>query len=308
MSAVLLLASPALAQEWKGDGRLTGKVVDEQGKPIQNVRVLATHPLAFGVVEGKRTDKQGEWAIEDVAPGEWSVKFEAEGFEPGQGRIEVEEDGRARPLKTALKRLFDPNAYIKAEVAKADALLNQKKYDEARAVYEALGVKIPDISAQLEQYMARTYYLQGNLDKAIEHLKKARAREPDNVAYKVVLAGVYIEKGAVEEAKQAMAGVDDEKLDPELLVNIGIYALKAAKHEEAVQYFDRGIKRSPTTPQPYYYRALALVELSRAKGQEAQQAERINQAKADLSKFLQLAPSAPEAESVKQLLDQLTKK
>jgi hypothetical protein len=40
--AALLLITPAAAQEWRGMGRVGGKVVDSDGKPVAGVTIKAT--------------------------------------------------------------------------------------------------------------------------------------------------------------------------------------------------------------------------------------------------------------------------
>ena len=57
--AVALLATPAMAQP-KGNARLTGKVVDDQGQPIADVTVRAQMTGQTDILSGK-SDKKGEW-------------------------------------------------------------------------------------------------------------------------------------------------------------------------------------------------------------------------------------------------------
>jgi hypothetical protein len=45
--------------------------------------------------------------------------------------------------------------------------------------------------------------------------------------------------------------------------------------------------------------------VANAQGEETQKAERLQKAKADLLKFLELAPKAPEAETARKILEQL---
>jgi hypothetical protein len=37
-----VIATAARAQDWKGNGRMSGKVIDEQNKPLEDVRVVAS--------------------------------------------------------------------------------------------------------------------------------------------------------------------------------------------------------------------------------------------------------------------------
>ena len=57
--ATALLSSSAMAQP-HGNARLSGKVVDDQGNPIENVLVTAQMAGQTDSLSGK-TDKKGEW-------------------------------------------------------------------------------------------------------------------------------------------------------------------------------------------------------------------------------------------------------
>jgi len=115
-----------------------------------------------------------------------------------------------------------------------------------------------------------------------------------------------LEQGKADEGKQVLASVDDAKItEPAIYVNFGIAMLNRNQAAEAVTYFEKAIAKFPAAPDAYYYRGITLLQLSSAAGEEAQKADRLQRAKADLNKFLQIAPNAPEAETAKKILEQL---
>ena len=65
------IAAVASAQV-RGEGRLNGKVVDEQKQPMQDVVVKATLTGQNQPLQTK-TNKKGEWTINGLASGEWTV-------------------------------------------------------------------------------------------------------------------------------------------------------------------------------------------------------------------------------------------
>ncbi len=308
--ALMLVASVAGAQDWRGSGRLMGKVVDEQGKGIEGVVVSASLPAFHGVLAQGKSDKKGEWTIDDVGEGNWDLTFESDTYLSAKATSDVDENGRSSPLRTTLKKKFDPNAFIQEEGRKASALMDQKKYAEARAVYEAITAKVPEVNAQMQQFIARTYYLEGKPDKAAEILKASLAKDPANVQAKLLLVGVLLETGATDEAGQVLSGIYESKItDVSLYANFGIALVKKQKSTEAVQYFDKAVARFPQVPEPYYYRALALVDLFNAKTdpKDPERIALIGKIKADLTKYLQMAPNSPETDNVKKLLEQIDK-
>ena len=309
--ALVLMAGVAWAQDWRGTGRLMGKVVDEQGKPLDGVVVHASLPaLTHGVLAEAKSDKKGEWSVEDVAEGGWELSFEKDGYHPSKANADVDENGRSSPVRTALKKMFDPNAFIKEEGTKAEALMAQKNYAAARAVYEGIIAKVPEVSGQMQQFLARTYYMDGKLAEASAHLKEGLAKDPANAQMKILLVTILLETGSTDEAAQVLAGLEETKItEPTLWVNFAVALVKKQKAADAVAYLDKAVAKFPQTPEPYYYRAVVLVDLVNAQKdpKDPERVARVAKMRADLTKFLQLAPTSPDAENAKKLLEQIDK-
>jgi len=291
---VVLCAASAFAQDWRGMGRLAGKVTDEAGAPIEGAIVKGHRAESEGGPEAK-TNKKGEWTLAGIANGQWDVDIEKPGFEPFRTTIGVVEASMNPPMNVKLKKApVDPNAAIRDEVAKAAALVQQQKYAEARAIYEDILKKHPE-AYQVEPYIARTYYAEHQLEPAIEHLRNAVAKEPDNAEYKILLAHLLAEKGDAEESRQVIASVDDSKIkDPATLLNIGIGLLNEKKPADALTWFDKTVTRFPDRADAYYYRGITELQL-----------EKTDAAKADLEKFVAMAPNAPEAATAKGILEKI---
>ena len=83
--AAVLLASSVIAQP-RGKANLSGKVVDDQGQPIENALVTAQMTGQSDTLSGK-TDKKGEWKISGAANGEWKVQVSKEGLDPATEMI-----------------------------------------------------------------------------------------------------------------------------------------------------------------------------------------------------------------------------
>lgn len=290
MVVLMLSASLAFAQSWRGMGRAAGKVTDEAGKPLEGVTVKLNLPGAGGMEV--KTNKKGEWSAGGISRGEWQVDFELPTYEPRRIWVSIAELTRVPPVEIALKQNL--NEVIRIEMVKAGELLNQKKYPEARAVYQALLAKYPN-AYRVEPYMARTYYAEKNFDEAIKHLKIAVEKDPGDQENKMRLANILMEQGRLDEGRQVMATVDDSAIkDPAIYANIGISLLNQNKGADALPYFEKAITRFPADGSAYYYRALVRLQQSDTAG-----------TKADLTKFLELSPNAPEAAAAKRALEQL---
>jgi tetratricopeptide (TPR) repeat protein len=291
------LALSEVEGQTRGQGRVGGKVTDDNGKPIEGVTVRGTLAAGGSPVTTK-TNSKGEWALGGIAPGTWNIDFEKEGWEPRNISIPVAELTRIPPMDVKMKPAAartDPNVELKAELTTAAALLNERKYAEARSIYESLLAKYPDVH-QIHPLVARTYHGEKNLDKAIEHLRVAVEKMPDNVEARLLLGNTLVEAGKTDEGKQILAGIDPSKItDPAVLLNVGITLINQGKAADALTYLDQAVTRFPAHADGYYYRGITYLQLQKNA-----------EAKADLEKFIGLAsPDAPELAMAKKILEQL---
>ena len=296
--ACVCAVNDAYAQDWRGMGRLGGKVIDEDtGQPIAGVTVKAMMPRSEnrGPGESKSNDK-GEWAVGGLASGEWALDFSKEGYETRSISIGVTEGGGRRPMEVKLKKKAapppDPNVEIKAKLTEAAGKMNAKQYAEARAIYEELAASYPQVK-QFRPLIARTYHGEGNKAAAIEHLRKATAEDPENIEVRLLLGTTLMETGNKDEARQILASVDEAKItDPTVFLNLGIGLINEKDHAGAVTWFDKAIARFPQHADGYYYRGICYISLGKSA-----------EARADLEKYVSMAPpDAPELATAKQIL------
>lgn len=293
---VTIMTGLAAAQEWRGMGRISGKITDEGGAPIEAVDVVAT--MGAGRFTAK-TNKKGEWAIGGLGRGEWAIDFTKAGFETRSISVGVSDLTRVPPIEIVLKKAApaaaDPNVELKAELEKAAAMLKGGRHADARAVYEALLAKYAE-AYQIHPLVARTYSAEKQHDKAVEHLNTALARQPDNVEWKLLLASELAMAGKADEAQAVTASIDQSKVkDATPYLNIGITLYNANKPKEAQEFFTKAVTLFPQQGDAYYYRGLTHLQLGNNDA-----------AKVDLTKFLELSPGAPEAEMAKKILEQLS--
>lgn len=296
--AIFVSVSGAVAQEWRGMGRVGGFVLDEDtGQPLEGVVVKANLPTSGNRGPGEsKSKKNGEWAVGGLARGEWALDFSKEGYETRSISIRVSEMGRIPPMEVKLKKkpppVVDPNVVIKEQLTQAAAMMNAKQFADARKIYEELAAQYPEVK-QFRPLIARTYYGEGNRKAAIEHLRKAAAQDPENLEVKLLLGNTLMEEGQADEARQILESMDDSKVtDPAMFLNAGIALVNERKHAEAVVWFEKAIARFPEHADGYYYRGIA--NLSLAKTAEA---------KADLEKYVSMAPAdAPELATARQIL------
>ena len=290
-----LAVASVVAAQFRGLGRINGKVTDDAGAPLEGVTVVAR--LTTGGEMKAKTNKKGEWAIGGIASGEWQLDFTKDGYDTRQISVGVREQERLPPIEIVMKKAaatVDPNLEIKESLIAAAKLLDQKRFAEARASYESLLAKYPE-AHQIHPLIARTYYGEKQYDKSIEHLRMALQKMPDSIEVKLLLGNILVEAGKADEGKKLLESIDEQQVkDPTTFVNVGIALFNQNKPAEAAAYFDKTIARFPDHPDAYYFRGLTRLQTGDQAG-----------ARTDLTKFVEMAPSAPEAATAKKILEQL---
>ena len=250
-----LVAATAAAQS-KGNARVNGKILDDQGKPAAGVLVRALKAGEPAPVEIRTNDK-GEWKLENLAPGSWNLEFLKEGFDPQ--RMTVELTNRTAPINMNLTKAVDPNVELQAGMAKSVELHKAGQSDEARKIIIDLVAKYPE-AYRLHAFVAQTFAEQKNYDKAIEHLKIVVDKEPADVDMKTFLAELYTMKGDKAEAQKILESIDVTQVkDPTVFINAAITSINAGKPEEAIATLDKLAKQFPAQANILYYRGRANI-------------------------------------------------
>jgi len=293
--ALALVASPVFAQT-RGSGRISGKVVDEQGQPVVDAVVKAVMQNQTEVISVK-SDKKGEWKVQGVADGVWNVEVSKAGVGVAKEMVEVKGE-HAPALNVTLKKdapaAADPTPAVNAELQKAAELAQAGKFPEARQIYTDLIAKYPQVY-QLEGFLARIYAAEGNYPTALEHLKVNIEKDPNNVELKMFQAELLMQTNDKVGAKAILDTIDLTQVkDPFTFVNEAIIMINEGKGQEAADLLTKLMGQFPTQNNLYYYRGRAYVA-----------AQKLPEAKADFEKFVSLDPDAKEAADAKKILEQI---
>ena len=305
LAVVALLSAAALSgQDWRGKGRAEGHVKDADGQPIADAKVELAREGGGGPTT--KTDKKGYWAVMGLIGGKWNVDISAPGYETRKTVMGIQEAGRTPPLEIQLQKAAAPapadvqaggkdvRAEVTAAVEQGNRLIGEKKYAEARAEYEKALAILPD-SAPIWKGIAQTYHAEGNTARAEEALRKVVQFDPTDTDAQILLADSLINQGKTAEGKAVLDGLSPGSVkDPAVYTNLAIVFMNKSKPEEARAYMTKAIDLDPALADSYYYRGLASV-----------QAKKNAEAKADFTKYLELAPNGPQAKEVKEMLQAL---
>jgi Tfp pilus assembly protein PilF len=299
IACVAFIASVFLAaQDYKGKGRVSGFITDEQGKPIEGVRVKLFSLKANEGFEVK-TDKDGKWTAAWIRSGGWNIDFDKLGFEPKKIVIEISESKKNPEVTITLKKVegLVITDEVKDLLTKGNELFEQKKYDEARAVFEDMVTKFPDVYP-IYRNIGNCYFAQEKYDLAEQNYLKVLEKDPKNVPTILAIGNCYSNRGDSAKALEWYGKVDLEKIDdPIVLYNLGTNYYNSGKFEDALKHYQKAVDKQKDFTDGIYQMGLSYLNVQK-------NAEAI----AAFENYLKIDPDSPRAAQVKAFLEYLRKK
>jgi tetratricopeptide (TPR) repeat protein len=291
----LAWAVPALAQDWKGMGRVEGKVTDTDGKPVADAIVKMQLP-GRGQTQLK-ADNKGHWAILGVAGGNWDLDFEAKGFDTKSIRVHLSEGSPNLPIEVKLAKSAPkgPPPEVLEAIQKGDEAYKAGRFADAREQYEKLLTMRPELAATLHMQIARCYSQEKNYAKELEQLQAILDADPKNADIRKLMALEAFQGGMIEKGEELLKGLDDSAIqDPDVYYNVAVPLFNNQKMEAAVGYLTKALTLNPKYADGYFLRGKAYLSLGK-----------MAEAKADFQKMIEVAPDDPNAATAKAFLSQL---
>jgi tetratricopeptide (TPR) repeat protein len=296
-----LLATPARAQT----GTARGKVLDAQGQPIADAKVLVEYQGGITRKFETKTNKKGEYMQVGMQPGPYRFTATKEGYQPSvieNYRVALGEptqipDFKLMTAAQVKEQAGGPDLELKESFTKAVELQAAGKLDEAEAAYKAIIEKHPDVP-EVYQNLGNIYALRKDVPAAEAAFTKALELRPESADIAAQLAKLYQDNGQPEKAMAVMeksAGSNPQ--DAKAQFNRGIFLLNAGKNEEAIAAFEAAIKADPGMTEAYYRLGALMV------GQG-----KIPEAIANLEKYLSMNPTDTQNATIAQGLLKALKK
>lgn len=298
LSLVLIaaLASNAFAI---GEARLTGKVTDNDGKPLPNATITVSTNKGRNFKQVYKTKLDGTYAIFLIdGTITYDFLFEAPGFafykenmklklgEPNVKDVSLLPANAASAAAASIATVttIDPAVVAYNEGA---ALFNEGKDAEAIVKFEAATAAKPDLVTAYAG-MARAYYRTKNYSKAIEAANKVIAVDSDDADMTAILAESYTQTGNKEKAAQFKSKVP---VNPARAFNEAAKAINAGKDADAEPLLKQAISADPKFALAYY--ELGMVYVRSGKSAEA---------RTNLEQYLALQPNGKDAATAKEML------
>ena len=169
------VAAPALAQT----GRISGRVLDENGDPIPGAHIRTENPAASPPVRETDVEEDGRYAMIGFISGQWRVSVSADGYNEDFGTIGVTQSGTP-PVNFELTKVrhalvqalgeeamkgLDPDE-IEQQLEAADSAFNARDWNAAVSQYQSLLEKLPMLT-NLRSQIGQAHRAAGNYEEAL---------------------------------------------------------------------------------------------------------------------------------------------
>ncbi len=257
-----------IPQDYKGRARITGKVTDGSGNPLEGVKIKLIHTTlnqGFSVV----TDSAGIWVASWIKGGSWNIDFEKEGYAPQKITIKVKEGAPNSDIEIKLDKIegMALTAVLKEKLDEANSLYEQDKFDDAVLAYKEIIEEFPDVFI-INVSIGNCYFEKKDYDQAIFYYQKALASDPDNFQVKMYIGNSYSNQGDNVKAQEWYNKIEFQKIkDVNVLYNLGTDFYSASKFSEALKYYKRAVELKGDFLDALYQ--VGLTYLSLGNNQEA---------------------------------------
>lgn len=289
-------------------GRVTGKVTDSAGNPLDGVTITITTSSIRNFKLTTKSGKDGRYgSIVNDATLMYHVRFEKDGFVPA----ELEKKFSTTDITTVDQKLFKageagaparpgaaaapaaPSATDQAAIAYNAAvdLMNAGDKAGAEAKFHEAVVKNPDLP-QGWHALTTIAYDKKDWPKVIEYGQKATDLDPTLSTLYGMMADAATKSGDKAKAAEFHKRYEEANPDtPEVLYNKGIDAYNKRKSKEAEEWLDKAVAAKPDFALAHYY--LGLAAMNNKKNAVA---------KEHLQKYVELDPNGAEVGTAKELL------
>lgn len=297
--AVVLTASGFLfGQGYKGQGRLTGTVTDQDGRPLAGVKVKLFSLRGQSGFETE-TDKDGGWKALYIRGGTWNIDFEKPGYIPKKISAEVKEFDRNKPIDIKMEKMSGLviTDELRAALKEGNDLYEAGKYAEAVAAYEAIIEANPDAHI-IFLNIGNCYFQMEKYAQAEEYYRKVLEKDPENAEAVLLIGNTYANRGQDAEAMDWYNKIAFEEItDETVLFNLGLNFTRQAKHDQALKYFRRAVELNPDFADAVYQLGLTCLAMNDYPD-----------ALAAFENYLKLDSTSGRADQVKGFIEFLKKK
>lgn len=292
------LAGSAAAQP----GRVGGFVKDDKGDPIRGATIVA-ESSAFGASFSATTDAKGRFMMIGLGPGQWRFTAQAPAHEPQAGEMRVRVGVPNPPITFELRRSGPETTGalagiaakdLQADLAAADLLFSQQKWDEAVAAYRAILKRTPTLSV-INLQIGAAYRSKKDFDAALGAYTALLSADPNHEKATIGIALTNLERGNPQAAEAALQkAAESPTVGRDVLFNLGEVKASTGAIDEAVKWYEKASATDPSWGKPLHKLGMLALE----KGDRAAAVKYLGQ-------VISVDPVSAEAALARATLNQL---
>jgi Tfp pilus assembly protein PilF len=295
----------------EGRYALTGKVVMPDGLPGKHVRVSYTS--TSGASSSMETDDEGAFRFNNIPTGNYSVTARVEGLPTATESISIRDEGLGQAVTVVIyvrnegqkKGDFSSNPLFK-DVPKEALSKFQKAGEKANSNDPKAALLLLDEAIAAYPQFAMAFYEKGviyqkqnDLDNAMVSFQKAIAAKPDFLDAKMNYGLTLLAIQNYELAAATFQDVMKQKNDiPSAYSNFGIAMMGMKRYDIAEKAFKYAISLKGGESLAAAHKYLGGIYMQKKQNADAA---------AELQKYLDLMPKAPDADKIKATIADLKK-
>jgi len=307
---------PEAVAQTKMTGGIRGKVLDEQGKALDGVKLDFEFKgeSRQKITASHTTDKKGGFVRMGLRSGPWRIAFSKDGYQTYQLDTELSAGGFSEVEDVVLKVGGPAAAAAPAPAAgevvpvlppesgtmkhvynNAVEASRAGNLDEAEALYKEIIANLPGVG-EIHYNLGHIYVRKNDLASAEASFRTAVALQPQKPEAYIALQAIYASGGKTHEAADLMIqAAPSFEQDAKFQFVVGTACVNAGKSQEAAAAFRKVADLDPSNREAHFHLAtLAVGE------------NKVNDALAELQQYIAGTGQDPQnLATAKRLLDAL---
>ena len=299
------MATDAFAQS-RGRARVSGRVTDPAGNPIEGATVRMTFVESGDVVE-VTTDDDGRFNKGAMGPGNWNIDVSAPGFLPQALSARLSEINRLKPLQVIMTPGEAPaggagtgfSEELGDEVSAANALFDA---GDLAGAYAAFTRTLQEFDPGKDELLYLVHLNAGNAAYGMQdyatatmHYQAVLAEEDSNTEARLGVANVHMMNRDIDSAMAEIEKINVADIsDPIVFYNIGSLLFDQGQSAAAATYYELALQRNPNFADAHMQLALCMIQQGM-----------MEEAKPHLQKVIELDPDSPNGALAQDFLNSL---
>jgi tetratricopeptide (TPR) repeat protein len=288
----LVATAAALAQ--MGTGRITGKITDPGGNPIEDAVITFTDQTGRELTGTSEED--GSWAILGFRTGTYDFHIQAEGYQPKVEKKSVQQmgDNELDVVLVPLQPMSDEEIEgSNTLLREANELLRQKQYQEAIAKYEELLEAQPSVY-QTREFIGVAYREMGDYEAALAQFHKVLEQDAQHEGALISIGDILVEQQKLDEAVEYFEKAVAQTSDAIVPFNVAEIYFNQGNAAKAIEYYKIAAEYRADWADPHLKMGYAYLNTGDMEG-----------AKSSFQKVVEIAPDTPQAQMAQAALSSL---